>query len=60
MSRLFRSRWAALLWAAGICWTAYDVAASQPATPANAAAPVDATGEPVEGAALAVLANAAP
>ncbi len=24
--RLFRSRWWALLWAAGICWTAIDVA----------------------------------
>lgn len=26
MSKIFRSRWAALLWAAGIVWTAYDVA----------------------------------
>ena len=25
-SRLFRSRWAALLWAAGIIWLAVDVA----------------------------------
>jgi hypothetical protein len=42
-SRLFRSRWAALLWAAGICWTAYDVAAPDPApTEANAAQPDDA------------------
>jgi hypothetical protein len=24
--KIFRSRWAALLWAAGIVWTAYDVA----------------------------------
>ncbi len=60
MSRLFRSRWAALFWAAGICWTAYDVARSQPAASTNTAAPVDATGEPVNDAALAVLANAAP
>ena len=60
MSRLFRSRWAALFWAAGICWTAYDVAGSAPATPANASAPTDATGEPVDGAALAIIANAAP
>jgi hypothetical protein len=37
-SRLFRSRWAALLWAAGICWTAYEVAAPDPApTEANGA-----------------------
>ena len=35
--RLFRSRWAALLWAGGILWTAYDVAGGAappaPATP---------------------------
>ncbi|MEA3004594.1 MAG: hypothetical protein QOH81_3382 [Sphingomonadales bacterium] len=24
---IFRSRWMALLWAAGICWMAYDFAA---------------------------------
>jgi hypothetical protein len=24
--KIFRSRWAALLWAVGIVWTAYDVA----------------------------------
>jgi len=24
--KIFRSRWAALFWAAGIVWTAYDVA----------------------------------
>jgi hypothetical protein len=42
-SRLFRSRWAALLWAAGICWTAYDVAAPDPApTEANSAQSDDA------------------
>jgi len=28
-SRLFRSRWAALLWAGGILWTAYDVSGTQ-------------------------------
>ena len=26
-STIFRSRWMALLWAAGICWIAYDFAA---------------------------------
>ena len=26
-SSIFRSRWMALLWAAGILWTAYDFAA---------------------------------
>ena len=28
--RLFRSRWAALLWSLGILWTAYDVAGTAP------------------------------
>lgn len=38
MSRIFRSRWAALLWAGGIVWTAYDVAeAAAPAKPTPAA-----------------------
>ena len=35
-SGLFRSRWAALLWAAGIVWTAYDVASADLAILANA------------------------
>ena len=37
--RLFRSRWIALFWAAGICWTAIDVANdnSPPKTAGNAA-----------------------
>ena len=36
--KIFRSRWAALLWAAGIIWTAYDVAEANapPAHPAKA------------------------
>jgi hypothetical protein len=25
-SKIFRSRWSALIWSAGILWTAYDVA----------------------------------
>jgi hypothetical protein len=29
-SSVFKSRWMALLWAAGIIWFAYDVADSQP------------------------------
>lgn len=28
---IFRSRWVALLWAAGILWFAYDFASSEPA-----------------------------
>ena len=29
-STIFKSRWMAVLWAAGILWFAYDVAGSQP------------------------------
>ena len=29
-STIFKSRWMALLWAAGIIWFAYDFAGSQP------------------------------
>jgi hypothetical protein len=50
-ARLFRSRWSALLWAAGILWFAYDMASSQPQGGDNAAADADqatdATGAPV-------------
>ncbi|MDH7974678.1 hypothetical protein QH494_21005 [Sphingomonas sp. AR_OL41] len=61
-SKIFRSRWAALLWAGGVLWTAYDVASAAPGhdTPANqqAAATSDATGVAVDQDDLAVLANA--
>jgi hypothetical protein len=30
MSSVFKNRWMALLWAAGIIWFAYDFAGSQP------------------------------
>ena len=47
-SSVFKSRWMALLWAAGIIWFAYDVAGSEPqggnSSPENA---TDATGAPV-------------
>jgi len=45
-STIFKSRWMALLWAAGIIWFAYDFAApSADATNgANAEAPTDVTG----------------
>ena len=36
-STIFKSRWMALLWAAGIIWFAYGVASSQPQDP-NASA----------------------
>jgi hypothetical protein len=62
-SKIFRNRWAALLWAAGILWTAYDVASAAPSdkpASANQAAPADtdATGAAVENGDLSVLANA--
>ena len=48
MSRIFRSRWAALLWAAGIVWTAYDVAEATPPAQGEAEharpGPADANG----------------
>jgi hypothetical protein len=34
-STIFRSRWMALIWAAGIIWFAYDFAGSQPASADN-------------------------
>ena len=61
-SRIFRSRWAALLWAGGILWTAYDVASANTPDPATgnnqAAAQTDATGVAVDNGDLAILANA--
>jgi hypothetical protein len=60
-AKLFRNRWAALLWAAGILWTAVDVAGYAPARSAanttEAAAPTDATGEVVQNSDLAILAS---
>jgi hypothetical protein len=44
-STVFKNRWMALLWAAGILWFAYDFAGSQPQgdnAPANAEQPTDA------------------
>ena len=34
-SSIFRSRWMALLWAAGIIWFAYDFAGSAPQDDSN-------------------------
>lgn len=58
--KLFRSRWAALLWAAGILWTAVDVVGFAPHARSAAAASADrtdATGTDVDAADLATLAN---
>lgn len=57
-SRLFRSRWNALLWACGICWSAYWFAApsSDSAGEANGqAGQTDVTGAPVSEADVAAL-----
>ena len=37
-STIFKSRWMALLWAAGIIWFAYDTASSQPKASGNTSA----------------------
>ncbi len=65
-SRLFRSRWAALFWSAGIVWTAYDVASDAPEPAATNATsgsvvdqPTDAAGAAFNADDLAILANAA-
>jgi hypothetical protein len=49
-SMIFKSRWMALVWAAGIIWFAYDFAGSQSDQQnagSNAAEASDATGAPV-------------
>ncbi len=60
--KLFLSRWSALLWAAGILWTAADtVGFGPPAATGNQATATndtDATGMEVNSADLAILANA--
>ena len=48
-STVFKSRWWALIWGAGILWTAYDFAGAQPqgstaGNNATAEEPTDATG----------------
>jgi hypothetical protein len=50
MSSVFKNRWMALLWAAGVVWFAVDFAGSQPQSANssdNATAATDATGAPV-------------
>ena len=49
-SSIFKSRWLALLWAAGIIWLAYDFAGSAtdpPSDGANSEQASDATGTPI-------------
>jgi hypothetical protein len=50
-SSIFKSRWMALLWAAGIIWWAVDIAGTSPASDQNnadQAAQTDAVGQPVD------------
>ena len=42
-STIFKNRWWAVLWAAGIIWLAYDVAASAPQDDDNNSAAADDT-----------------
>jgi hypothetical protein len=48
-SSIFKSRWMALVWAAGILWLAWDVAGSAPqqSTASTNAQATDATGAPI-------------
>lgn len=48
-STIFKSRWMALLWAAGILWFAYDFVgpADDTSNTTNAEQPTDVTGAPV-------------
>jgi hypothetical protein len=49
-STIFKSRWMALIWAAGIIWVAYDVAGSEPQdsnASANGEQATDVTGAPI-------------
>lgn len=49
-SSIFKSRWMALIWAAGMIWFALDVAAPSATTSNNLASaeqPTDVTGAPV-------------
>lgn len=59
--KLFLSRWSALLWAAGILWTAVDVAGFSPSPSGNANIiadnAADATGVSVNASDLALFAN---
>jgi hypothetical protein len=45
-SSIFKSRWMALIWAAGILWAAYDFIGEEPKDDGNNSAATDATGSP--------------
>lgn len=54
-STIFRNRWFAVLWAAGICWMAIEFAAPDPETASGTEAVLDVTGSPVSPEALKAL-----
>lgn len=56
---LFRSRWAALLWAAGVLWTAVSVAGvgNAPSHAVTAENATDVSGQPIDNDDLALLRN---
>jgi hypothetical protein len=47
MSTIFKSRWMALVWAAGIIWFAYDFAGTEAQDQGNSSIATDASGTPV-------------
>jgi hypothetical protein len=47
LSWVFKSRWMALIWAAGIIWFAYDFAGSESQDQAGNNVATDVTGAPV-------------
>jgi hypothetical protein len=59
-SSVFKSRWMALIWAAGILWFAWDTAGSAPQSDntTNADQATDATGAPVTSEEQNKLSNA--
>ena len=47
-STIFKNRWWALIWAAGIIWAAYDIVGSEPqGQDGNNSVATDATGSPI-------------
>ena len=58
--KVFRSRWSALFWAAGVIWFAIDIAGQEPhERGTHRVAIADADGEAVNAADLAAVANIA-
>ena len=59
-STVFKSRWMALIWAAGILWFAYDFAqpSAQSDNSTNAEQPTDGSGAPITPDDAKKLANA--